>query len=108
VSAVARIEFGETNVIAVFVCLFLAEHAWQKKGGTELATRTTELLNEADRWLDTVCSTVDVDVMPGDHDLTTHFLPQQPLLRSMFPLSKQHASLNLVSNPHACTIEGVT
>ena len=67
-----------------------------------------DLLNEIDQWLEQLCSVIDVDLMPGDHDPTTYFLPQQPLLRPIFPQSRHHSSLNLVSNPHACLIEGIS
>lgn len=43
--------------------------------------------------------TIDVDVMPGPQDPTTHLLPQQPFHPSMFPKSSIYSTFNCTTNP---------
>ncbi|XP_074494644.1 DNA polymerase delta subunit 2 [Sebastes fasciatus] len=52
-------------------------------------------------------ASVPVDVMPGQYDPTNYTLPQQPLHRCMFPLSNVYPTLQLASNPHQASINGV-
>lgn len=44
--------------------------------------------------------TINVDVMPGPSDPTTHLMPQQPFHPCMFPKSRIFSSFNCVTNPH--------
>ncbi|XP_006625387.1 DNA polymerase delta subunit 2 [Lepisosteus oculatus] len=66
---------------------------------------------EAIRMLDEVLvqlvASVPVDLMPGEYDPTNYTLPQQPLHRCMFPLSRAYPTLHLVSNPFQAEINGV-
>ena len=50
---------------------------------------------------------MEVDVMPGEFDPANFTLPQQPLHSCMFPQSMVYPTLNCVSNPYCCTVDGV-
>lgn len=56
-----------------------------------------------------VCNDIDVDVMPGQHDFSGSFMPQQPLNTCLFPqlVSAKVSSLNLVTNPHQFKFNGL-
>lgn len=45
--------------------------------------------------------------MPGANDPTNYVLPQQPLHRCMFPSSGKLSTLNMVTNPYRCMVEGL-
>lgn len=45
--------------------------------------------------------------MPGANDPTNYVLPQQPLHRCMFPLGERLTTLNMVTNPYCCRIDGL-
>lgn len=44
--------------------------------------------------------TINVDVMPGPSDPTSHLMPQQPFHPCMFPKSSMFSTFNCVTNPH--------
>uniref|UniRef100_A0A6G1SJL6 DNA polymerase delta subunit 2 n=1 Tax=Aceria tosichella TaxID=561515 RepID=A0A6G1SJL6_9ACAR len=44
--------------------------------------------------------TIDVDVIPGQTDPSTHLLPQQPFHPCMFPKSSIFPTFNCTTNPH--------
>lgn len=53
-----------------------------------------------------LCSSLPVDVMPGESDPSNFALPQQPLSQCLFPLAASLQSLSLVSNPYEFAVEG--
>lgn len=44
--------------------------------------------------------TINVDIMPGASDPTTHLLPQQPFHPCMFPKSCMYSTFNCTTNPY--------
>ncbi|XP_065601093.1 DNA polymerase delta subunit 2 [Cyrtonyx montezumae] len=76
-----------------------------------LTKKTQAASVEAVKMLDEIllqlCSSVPVDVMPGEFDPTNYTLPQQPLHRCMLPLSSCYPTLQLVTNPYQADVDGV-
>ncbi|KAM6289071.1 LOW QUALITY PROTEIN: DNA polymerase delta subunit 2 [Aegotheles albertisi] len=76
-----------------------------------LTKKTQAASVEAVKMLDEIllqlCSSVPVDVMPGEFDPTNYTLPQQPLHRCMLPLASALATLHLVTNPYQADVDGV-
>ncbi|KFP84172.1 DNA polymerase delta subunit 2, partial [Acanthisitta chloris] len=76
-----------------------------------LTKKTQAASVEAVKMLDEIllqlCSSVDVDVMPGEFDPTNYTLPQQPLHRCMLPLASAYSTLHLVTNPYQADLDGV-
>lgn len=44
--------------------------------------------------------TIDIDVMPGPSDPSSHLMPQQPIHPCMLPKSCTYATFNCTTNPH--------
>ncbi|NWX94480.1 DPOD2 polymerase, partial [Nothoprocta pentlandii] len=76
-----------------------------------LTKKTQAASVEAVKMLDEIllqlCTSVPVDVMPGEFDPTNYMLPQQPLHRCMLPLSSAYSTLQLVTNPYQADVDGV-
>ncbi|KAL2296207.1 hypothetical protein Nmel_018501 [Mimus melanotis] len=76
-----------------------------------LTKKTQAASVEAVKMLDEIllqlCTSVPVDVMPGEFDPTNYTLPQQPLHRCMLPLASGYATLRLVTNPYQASLDGV-
>ncbi|NXC44781.1 DPOD2 polymerase, partial [Penelope pileata] len=76
-----------------------------------LTKKTQAASVEAVKLLDEIllqlCSSVPVDVMPGEFDPTNYTLPQQPLHRCMLPLASAYPTLQLVTNPYQADLDGV-
>lgn len=49
---------------------------------------------------------MEVDLMCGDSDPANFTLPQQPLHRCMFPQAMMYPTMQSVSNPYECTVDG--
>ncbi|KAG0227382.1 hypothetical protein BGW42_002972 [Actinomortierella wolfii] len=61
-----------------------------------------------DTMLQELCSSVSVDIMPGESDPCNVTLPQQPIHPALFPSSRQLSSFKSVTNPYWCNVDGVT
>ncbi|NWS78858.1 DPOD2 polymerase, partial [Crotophaga sulcirostris] len=76
-----------------------------------LTKKTQAASVEAVKMLDEIllqlCTSVPVDVMPGEFDPTNYTLPQQPLHHCMLPLASTYSTLHLVTNPYQADIDGV-
>lgn len=64
-----------------------------------------EAVKELDYIISQLLGSIDVDIMPGEFDPTTHTLPQQPLHKCLFPQSAAFPTFHTVSNPHAFRVE---
>ncbi|KAI8375212.1 DNA polymerase alpha/epsilon subunit B-domain-containing protein [Blakeslea trispora] len=62
---------------------------------------------QLDEWLEEICSSVDVDIMPGITDPSPLHLPQQPMHPSMFANTHRLSTFHSVTNPYWCKIEDV-
>ncbi|KAG5502872.1 hypothetical protein JKF63_04642 [Porcisia hertigi] len=63
------------------------------------------LMRQLDTLLERVVSTVEVELMPGDNDVSNAFQPQQPLHPLLLPRAGKHSTLRLVSNPFSFTAQ---
>lgn len=70
--------------------------------------KSVEAMDQLDELVCQIGTSVPVDIMPGELDPTSCFLPQQPIHRCMFPKSNRLATVHSVTNPYECTIGGVT
>lgn len=71
------------------------------------SAETIDAVKSFDYFLSQVCEYANVDVMPGENDPSNHILPQKQMHFCMFPKSSIYNSLNLVSNPYFCSLNGV-
>lgn len=62
-------------------------------------------LKKVDAFLGSLCSSVNVDLMPGEFDPANHLMPQQPMHYCMFPEVTQHKSFMGVTNPYRFSLE---
>ncbi|NWX26733.1 DPOD2 polymerase, partial [Notiomystis cincta] len=72
-----------------------------------LLAASVEAVKMLDEILLQLCTSVPVDVMPGEFDPTNYTLPQQPLHHCMLPLASAYATLHLVTNPYQANLDGV-
>ncbi|NXN40369.1 DPOD2 polymerase, partial [Rhinoptilus africanus] len=68
---------------------------------------SVEAVKMLDEILMQLCTSVPVDVMPGEFDPTNYTLPQQPLHRCMLPLASAYSTLRLVTNPYQADLDGI-
>ena len=68
---------------------------------------SVDAVKQLDSVLVRFASSIEVDVMPGEFDPANYTLPQQPLHPCILPLSSRYPSLSTVTNPYACSIDGV-
>lgn len=57
-------------------------------------------VNHMDDFFAQLSRTINVDVMPGPSDPSSHLMPQQPFHPCMFPKSCMFPTFNCVTNPH--------
>lgn len=69
------------------------------------STDVLSSLKKVDTFLSTLCSSVNVDLMPGEFDPANHLMPQQPMHYCMFPEVNQKKSFKGVTNPYRFAIE---
>lgn len=63
------------------------------------------LLTDFDVQLASLCSTIDVDFMPGEYDPANFCLPQQPFNPCLFKQSYRYPTFHPVTNPYQFKIE---
>ncbi|CDU16466.1 DNA polymerase delta small subunit, putative [Plasmodium yoelii] len=64
-------------------------------------------INVIDTFLSSLCSSVYVDLMPGEKDPSDAILPQQPFPNMFFKKSKKYDSFQCVTNPYMFSIDNV-
>lgn len=74
------------------------------KAQTGIVT-SAALMRQLDTLLERVVRTVEVEMMPGDSDMSDAFQPQQPLHPVLLPRAGKHSTLRLVSNPFCFTAQ---
>lgn len=82
------------------------EDAKKKYGYDASAFSATPMLR-FDEMLEDICSSVDVDIMPGSNDPSTTHLPQQPLHPSMFKNAHRLSTFHSVTNPYWSKIDDI-
>ncbi|KAG2183722.1 hypothetical protein INT43_006733 [Umbelopsis isabellina] len=79
-----------------------------KKYGYDSTIYDASPVMALDDFLQDLCASVSVDIMPGKNDPSNAHLPQQPLHHALFAKAKKFSSLKPVTNPHWCEIDGVS
>lgn len=51
----------------------------------EVYSDINSVMETFEGFLDQLSETIDVDIMPGEHDFSNSFMPQQPLNSCLFP-----------------------
>eukprot|EP00796_Vickermania_ingenoplastis_P013449 gene13449-9260_t len=64
------------------------------------------MTRSVDEILARIAETVEVEVLPGDKDMSNAFLPQQPLHPILLPKASRYSTLRLVTNPFEFTALG--
>lgn len=71
------------------------------------STESFNAVQQFDEVLTQFVKFLNVDLMPGEFDPSNHLLAQQPMHHCMFPKAGKHKTLNCVTNPYECKIEGL-
>ncbi|KAF9195271.1 hypothetical protein BGZ51_002786 [Haplosporangium sp. Z 767] len=79
-----------------------------KKYGYDRSTFVTEPTKILDRFLQEICSSVAVDIMPGDKDPSSVTMPQQPIHPALLPSARGYSTFQSVTNPYWSGIDNVT
>ncbi|GAW80739.1 DNA polymerase delta small subunit [Plasmodium gonderi] len=64
-------------------------------------------MNTIDLFLASLCSSVYVDIMPGEKDPSDAILPQQPFPNLFFKTAKNYNSFQCVTNPYIFSVNNV-
>ncbi|KAG0031387.1 hypothetical protein BGZ81_001295 [Podila clonocystis] len=79
-----------------------------KKYGYDRSTFDTEPTTIFDGFLQEICSSVPVDIMPGDKDPSSVTLPQQPVHPALLPSAREYSTFHSVTNPYWTSIDNTT
>lgn len=63
-------------------------------------TGSIQAVKHMDDFFAQLSKTINVDVMPGPSDPSSHLMPQQPFHPCMFPKSCMFPTFNCITNPH--------
>lgn len=66
-------------------------------------TGSIQAVKHMDDFFAQLSKTINVDVMPGPSDPSSHLMPQQPFHPCMFPKSCMFSTFNCITNPHHAT-----
>ncbi|KAH9599419.1 DNA polymerase delta subunit [Trypanosoma melophagium] len=72
--------------------------------GTTGVVNSAMLMSELDNIMTRIADTIEVDLMPGDFDMSNAFQPQQPLHPLLLPEAARRSSLKLVTNPYEFSV----
>lgn len=78
---------------------------FKKKYGHEISKYKLDHLYQLDRDLGILSTNLNIELMPGNDDLSTVALPQKPLPKYLFPTLSHASSVNFTSNPTIIDIE---
>ena len=84
------------------------QHLKAKYLTKNVTASSVDAVKQLDNILVRFASSIDVDVMPGEFDPANYALPQQPLHSCILPQASRYPSLSTVTNPYACSIDGVS
>ncbi|KAG0357679.1 hypothetical protein BGZ54_000231 [Gamsiella multidivaricata] len=79
-----------------------------KKYGYDRSTFVAESTAILDRFLQDVCSSVHVDIMPGDRDPSSISMPQQPIHPALLQSAREYSTFQSVTNPYWSSVDNVT
>lgn len=80
---------------------------FKKKYGHEVAKYRTDHLDLFDREISNLGSAVNIEIMPGENDLSTVALPQKPIPKTLFPSIAKYNNVKFSSNPNGFDLDGV-
>lgn len=80
----------------------------KKKYGYDSSKFDASSMLQLDELLEDICSTIDVDIMPGPQDPAPSHLPQQPMHPSMFRNAHKLSTFHSVTNPYWSKINDIT
>lgn len=72
---------------------------FKKKYGHEIAKYKVDHLHQIDRELSSLSKSIDLELMPGEDDLSNVALPQNPIPKAMFPSLSKIQNVNFTTNP---------
>lgn len=67
-------------------------------------TSALVMTRHLDALLTSLCESVEVELMPGDRDMSNAFFPQQPIHPVLLPTAARYSTLRLVTNPYEFTL----
>eukprot|EP00210_Caulerpa_lentillifera_P007140 g6830.t1 len=92
-----------TNIVRIVICGGLVgknEELATSDPNSKSQIRALQPLQYADQYLQELARGIPVDIMPGQYDPATFFMPQQCLHKCLFPKAGGHQNLNRVTNPY--------
>lgn len=80
---------------------------FKKKYGHEIAKYKVDHLHQIDREFSNLSKNINIDIMPGEDDLSTLTLPQNPVPKALFPTLSKIESVNFTTNPCLIDVDSV-
>ncbi|ESO11643.1 hypothetical protein HELRODRAFT_71825 [Helobdella robusta] len=110
-SKVLRVIIAGNSLSSKIIEKDIISHGKHKKrhnrqNDNEEEKESRDAIDKLDNFLFQLSINAYVDLMPGPTDPTTFTLPQKPIHRCLLPKSGALSTLNPVSNPYECKIEG--
>ncbi|KAG0322224.1 hypothetical protein BGZ99_003423 [Dissophora globulifera] len=102
---IVRVIFAGNSLITPDV---IEDDTKAKKYGYDRSKFVTEPTAIFDGFLRDVCSSVPVDIMPGDCDPSSVTMPQQPIHQALLPSAREYSTFQSVTNPYWSSIDNVT
>ncbi|KAG0233886.1 DNA polymerase alpha/epsilon subunit B-domain-containing protein [Mortierella sp. GBAus27b] len=84
------------------------EETRSKRSGHDKPTMDIRAPKILDGFVQEVCSSVPVDIMPGESDPSGTTMPQQPIHTALFQVAREYSTFHSVTNPYWSTIDNVT
>lgn len=80
---------------------------FKKKYGHEIAKYKVDHLHQIDSELSNLSRSIDIEIMPGEDDLSTLTLPQSPVPKSLFPIISKISSVTFTTNPCLFDVDSI-
>lgn len=85
----------------------LKRRTFKNQFGSSVVRYDPQPIETLDQFLSSVCSSVDLDLMPGVNDPTSILMPQQKQNRSIFRSTCRYTSFDTVTNPYQFDLDGM-
>ncbi|KAG0349292.1 hypothetical protein BG004_008030 [Podila humilis] len=112
---VAKDQVDVSNIVHVIIAgnsiiapVAVEDDTKTKKYGYDRSTFDTEPTTIFDSFLQDICSSVSVDILPGDKDPSSITMPQQPVHPALLPTARQYSTFHSVTNPSWTSIDNTT
>ncbi|KAF9201988.1 hypothetical protein BGZ49_007825 [Haplosporangium sp. Z 27] len=79
-----------------------------KKYGYDRSLFVTEPTSILNNFLQEICTSVSVDIMPGESDPSSVTMPQQPIHPALLRSARDYSTFQSVTNPYWSCVDGVT